>query len=315
MLAEITILLVLDVGIVLSGGGPEGIGAASFMPDTVFSPGLGVSLVFVVGSFIGFEATAIFAEEAKQPDKTIPRATYIAVLLISVFYAFSSWAIVQYYGPSQVRQVAASSFDNFYFNAAANILGEWSVGVISFLLIASLFACVLSLHNTLNRYFFALGREGIAVRMLGKVHAVHGSPYVAGMLQSALAAIVIIAFAVAQQDPVAIVFSYMSALTVIGILSVQAIVCIAIILFFKNNRRGHGIWQTLIAPSVAFVGLLVALVLVISNLELLAGTSSLVVDSFPLIVALTGLLGVAFALSMKRSDRARYDSLGKVLEH
>lgn len=315
MLAEITMLFLLNIGIVLAGGGPEGISASSFMPETVFTTGLGVSLVFVVGSFIGFEATAIFAEEAKQPEKTIPRATYIAVLLISVFYAFSSWAIVQYYGPSNVQQAATASFDNFYFDAAAAVLGPWSVNVISFLLIASLFACVLSLHNTLNRYFFALGREGVAARALGKVHPVHGSPYVAGMLQSALAAGAIAAFALAQQHPVAVVFSYMSALTVIGILSVQAIVCVAIIMFFKKDRRGYGAWQTVIAPSIAFIGLIVALFLVISNLELLAGTSNLVVDSFPLLVALTGLFGVAYALSIRRSDRARYDSLGKAFEH
>ena len=65
MIAEIAILLLLDIGILLAGGGPEGIGLTSFAPSTVFAPGLGVSLVFVIGSFIGFEATAIFGEEAE----------------------------------------------------------------------------------------------------------------------------------------------------------------------------------------------------------------------------------------------------------
>ena len=50
MIAEIAILLLLDIGIVASGGGPEGFGFTSFSPATVFAPGLGVALVFVVGS-------------------------------------------------------------------------------------------------------------------------------------------------------------------------------------------------------------------------------------------------------------------------
>jgi hypothetical protein len=162
MIAEIAILLLLDIGIVLAGGGPEGFGFTSFSPATVFAPGLGVALVFVVGSYIGFEATAIFGEEAENPEKTIPRATYVAVLLITVFYAFSTWAIVQFYGPAAVQPTAEAGLEAFYFTATDTILGPWASQAMNILLITSLFACVLSFHNTLNRYFFALGREGLA---------------------------------------------------------------------------------------------------------------------------------------------------------
>ncbi|MCJ8507124.1 APC family permease [Rhizobium lemnae] len=314
MVAEIVILLVLNIAILIAGGGPEGINFSSFEPSTVFSAGLGVTLVFVVGSFIGFEATAIFAEEVDRPEITIPRATYISIVLIAVFYAFSTWTIGLHFGPSKVQEAATALLGAFYFDAATNVLGAWSATTMNVLLVTSLFACVLSFHNTLNRYFFALGREGLAARALGKVHALHGSPYVAGILQSISAATVIVVFAIAGQDPFTVVFPYMSALTVIGILTVQAVVCIAVILYFRKNSHGHGLWQTLIAPALAFVGLVGALGLVISNLELLAGASNIVVDSFPLIVALVGLGGLVFAMRIKGSDPVRYAALGKVFE-
>lgn len=314
MLAEIAILLVLNIAILVAGGGPEGINLTSFEPSTVFSAGLGVTLVFVVGSFIGFEATAIFAEEVDRPEVTIPRATYVSIVLIAVFYAFSTWTIGLHYGPSKVQEVANSLLGAFYFDAATSVLGAWAATTMNVLLVTSLFACVLSFHNTLNRYFFALGREGLAARALGKVHATHGSPYVAGILQSVSAATVIIAFAAARQDPFTVVFPYMSALTVIGILTVQAVVCISVIRYFRKNSHGHGPWQTLIAPALAFVGLAGALGLVISNLELLAGASNIVVDSFPLLVALVGLGGIVFAIRIKGSDPVRYAALGKVFE-
>lgn len=314
MLAEIGILLLLDLGIVFAGGGPEGIGFSSFSPSAIFAPGLGVSLVFVVGSFIGFESTAIFSEETEKPEKTIPRATYISVLLIAVFYAFSTWAITQFYGPSKVQEVAGGALESFYFDASAAILGGWSAQAMNILLITSLFACILSFHNTLNRYFFALGREGLAFSILGKVHHIHGSPYVAGMLQSVSAAVILAAFAFTGQDPYAVVFSYMSALAVIGILAVQALVSMAIILFFRKDAKGHSAWTTAIAPGLALVGLLGALVLVISNLELLAGASNIVVNSFPFLVLLAAVIGMVFALQIKRSSPARYAALGKVFE-
>ncbi|MDM9623911.1 APC family permease [Rhizobium sp. S96] len=314
MIAEIAILLLLDLGILFAGGGPEGLGITSFAPASIFTPGLGVALVFVIGSFIGFEATAIFAEEAENPEKTIPRATYVAVLLITLFYAFSTWAIVQFYGPSVVQKTAEGSLETFYFNAAGSVLGAWSVQVMNVLLITSLFACVLSFHNTINRYFFALGREGLAVRALGKVHAKHGSPHIAGLVQSAIAAVILLGFVLGGADPYAVVFSWMSALAVIGILAVQALVSVAVILFFRRNTSSHGIWTTTIAPAIGLVGLLGSLWLVISNLQLLSGSDSIIVASFPYAIVLVGLFGAAFAKQLSRTRPELYASLGKVFE-
>ncbi|QRM57463.1 APC family permease [Sinorhizobium sp. BG8] len=314
MIAEILILLLLDLGILFTGGGPEGFTATSFTPAAVLAPGLGVALVFVIGSFIGFEATAIFAEEAENPEKTIPRATYVAVMLITLFYAFSTWAIVQFYGPSAVQKTAESGLETFYFNAAGAVLGAWSVDVMNVLLITSLFACVLSFHNTINRYFFALGREGLVLRALGKVHAKHGSPHVAGIAQSATAALILLGFVVGGADPYAVVFSWMSALAVIGILAVQALVSVAVILFFRRNATGHGVWTTTIAPALGLLGLVGSLWLVISNLSLLSGSDSPIVASFPYLMALVGFLGAAFAVQLSKSQPELYASLGKVFE-
>ncbi|WEZ85351.1 APC family permease (plasmid) [Rhizobium sp. 32-5/1] len=314
MIAEIAILLLLDIGILLAGGGPEGIGAASFAPSTVFAPGLGVALVFVIGSFIGFEATAIFGEEAENPEKTIPRATYVAVLLITLFYAFSTWAIVQFYGPAKVQETAANGLETFYFVAADAVLGSWSSQVMNIFLITSLFACVLSFHNTLNRYFFALGREGLAHKALGKVHGKHGSPHVAGLLQSVIATVVLALFVFGGADPYTVVFSWMSALAVIGILAVQVLVSIAVILFFRKRATVHSVWTTTIAPGLSLFGLLGALALVTANLSLLSGSESLIVKAFPYFIVGIGLLGAAFAMRVKKISPDVYASLGKAFE-
>ena len=40
--------------------------------------------MLALGSFVGFEATAIYGEEAKDPARTVPRATYIAIGAIAL---------------------------------------------------------------------------------------------------------------------------------------------------------------------------------------------------------------------------------------
>ena len=124
MIAEITILLVLNVTILVTASPARPIAFAPFGAEAVFVPGLGVALIFVVSSFIGFEATAIFGEEAREPRRTIPRATYIAVTLIAVFYAFTTWAISIYYGPDHIQHQAARHTATLYLDAINMLLGR-----------------------------------------------------------------------------------------------------------------------------------------------------------------------------------------------
>jgi amino acid transporter len=145
-----------------------------------------LSLVFVVTSFIGFEATVIFGEEARDPRRTIPRATYIAVLLIAVFYAFVSWTIALHYGPSHIAAEAGNNTATLYLTATSGLLGPAVATAMQVLLMTSLFACGLSFHNAINRYGYALAREGVAWSGFARTCPVHQSPHVAGRAQTFL---------------------------------------------------------------------------------------------------------------------------------
>jgi len=238
----------------------------------------------------------------------------VAVLLITLFYAFSTWAIVQFYGPSKVVAAANASLDNFYFAAAGRVLGAWSVQLLKILLITSLFACLLSFHNTLNRYMFALGREGVAWTSLAMVHPRHGSPFIAGRVQAGLVALVLIALAVFNADPYQFVFPWMSALAVIGILAVQVLVSIAIIAFFRRTANRHSVFTTTVAPAIVCLCLLGLFLQVSRNLELLTGSKSPIVAAFPLLMLALGAAGVLFALRLRSTNPLIYERLGKAFE-
>ncbi|MFP3458104.1 APC family permease, partial [Psychrobacter sp. SIMBA_152] len=60
----------------------------------ITDPSLGLALLFAVGNFFGFEATVVYREEVRNPNTTIPRATYLAVVGIGLFYALAAWAYV-----------------------------------------------------------------------------------------------------------------------------------------------------------------------------------------------------------------------------
>lgn len=311
MIAEITILLLLGLAVLLTADPPRPIVFAPFGVEAIATPGLGLALVFVVSAFIGFEATAIFGEEARDPKRTIPRATYIAVTVIAVFYAFTTWTISLYYGPSHIHDQAASHTATLYLDAVKALLGRPAGVVMNLLLIASLFACALSFHNTINRYLFAIGREGLMWRRLGATHRSHQSPAFAGAVQTASALGLVAIFALAGSDPYTGVFALAGTFGALGILMLQILVSLAVIVFFWRDDRGVGVWRRLVAPALAALGLAVSLVLMSAHLEAVSGSNSRVVQSFPEMLLAVGFGGIGLATWTRVRKPAVYAALGR----
>lgn len=312
MTAEVAILTLLGIAILLSGGGPEGISLAPFGPASVTTGNLGVSLVFIVSAFIGFEATAIFGEEARDPRKTIPRATFLAVTLIAIFYAFSTWVIALAYGPSHIVAAATNDFTGLFQVQIEGHLGAVFGVMLQILMITSLFACVLSFHNTVNRYFFVVSREGLLHKSLSDTHAAHQSPHVAGLVQVLLMAAILVALGLAALDPVQIV-GWASGFTAIGILMIQILVSLSVIVYFNRDDRGVSVWRRAVAPGVSIVTLSSCLYLLVTNIEFVSGTDSPIVKSFPLVIAALLVLGMIFGHWLKSNRPNTYENLGKIL--
>ncbi len=93
VILEYLVVLVIDAAILLKGG-DAGLSVAPFTPAAFWSGTPAIGILFCFAAFIGFEATTIYSEEAREPNKTVPRATYISVLIIGVFYMLTSWLMV-----------------------------------------------------------------------------------------------------------------------------------------------------------------------------------------------------------------------------
>lgn len=307
MAGEIIVLLILSIAILFT----HDISTAP-PPETsvIFGPGLGVSIVFVVTSFIGFEATVIFGEEARAPERTIPRATYISVLAISLFYGFCTWAITLYYGPENVARVARANPGEMYFEAMRTLLGPGVVFATRLLLLTSFSACILSLHATIARYLASMAREGLCASGLGKIHPAHGSPHVAGLVQIAGCAIAIVICALCRFNPYGVVFAWSGSLASIGILVMQIATAAAVAGFYLAHRPAGSRLRWLLAPVVSGLALFACLILVTVNLGLVSGTSSALIFLLPVLVLVTAVGGWWTAVRLKQREPTRYAILG-----
>ncbi len=313
LLLETLVLLVMDVAIVFSTG--VSFSFDVFSPATVFAGAPGVAFLFAFNSFIGFEATAIFGEEAKDPHRTIPRATYAALAIIGVFYAFTAWCVVSWFGAAEAQSIAAEHVDTFVFDASAGAVGSFPTDVMQILLVTSLFASLLGIHNSAARYHFSLAREGLLPRRFARTHPRFGSPAAGSALGLVLIAIPVIGVAIAGSDPYLALGAIALALGTIGLLALQSATSFSVISFFLRKRDEPlrpGVM--VVGPALGGVALAIALYLGIDNWSLLTGVTSGWQTQLPWAVAAAGAIGVGVALERRRRDPEGYRRIGHAVE-
>ncbi|MFE0728216.1 APC family permease [Streptomyces antibioticus] len=300
VLAEFSILLVFALVTLAKGGGPEGLAFTdTFSPGAALQGAPGVALMFAVASMFGFEATAIYGEEAREPHRTVPRATYLSVAVVTGFFAFTSWMLISSYGPSKATAAAGDALAGgdstvFVFGPVADQFGGWVNDVLPVLLATSLFAGILAFHNSANRYLFSLSREGLLPARLRAVNSRH-APWAAGLVQTAIAAVLVVPFAVTGKDPVLTLFSWFSGVGVLACMLLYFLTSVSVIVFFRRERLDTRPWNTLIAPALGALGIAAVIWVVLANFATLIGGDGTTATWLVLAVPAVLLLGATAA--------------------
>ncbi|AYF97765.1 APC family permease [Protaetiibacter intestinalis] len=290
LIGEVLIVLALDAAVVFSGGGPEGFSTGFLDPAQIVSGAPGFAVLFALLSFIGFEATAVFRDEAKDPDKTIPRATYIALISIGVFYAISSWALISANGQSTIVENATANFGTILSDTTEQYLGAVGGHIIQVLFVTSLFACILSFHNISTRYFYSLARKGVIAKPLGIAHARHGSPSRASLVTATIVGLLVVAAVALNLKPIDEFYTWLGGIASVGFVLLLVITTASVIGIFRKEPHGVSLWRRLIAPTLALIGLLGFFAIILWNLPALVYE-----DSYgPFSIGILVLLALAF---------------------
>jgi amino acid transporter len=312
------VMLVLEIGIVLLlsvvalvRGGHDGVSMDSFEPSNIGSGSPALGAMFAISSFLGFESTAVFRDEAKEPERTIPRATYGAVILVAVFYTFTQWALVLAVGVDRFPSWIPHHLGDFIMVLAHDYLGAVGARIVNVLLLTSLFACVLSFHNVLTRYQYSMAVARVLPRSFAKVHHGHGSPHVSSLVQTATAGVLIVVLTLCGLDPILQLFTWFGGVAMFSIVVLMALTTIAVISYLTTKKVGAGLWRTWIAPGLGLIGLLFVIVVQTANFPLLLGEPSVTgrVIFFYCLIAAFPVLGVVQALWLRARRPADYDAV------
>jgi len=303
--SEVIAILVLDVAILIADG--LGSPARIFAPSVVLGPGLGVSAIYAFNSVIGFEATAIYQEEARDPEVSIPRATYAAIAIICLFYVFTAYAFIVASAPD-VSAAAGNDPGQFVFGLAGRYVGPQGEAILSMLVISSAFAAVLGLFNNSARYVFALARDGALPARLARTRHGNGAPFNAGLPVILVLSVVISLFALAGLDPLLSLTTALTGFGSVGLMALLSITAFAIPLFLRERTGRLG--GMALFPFAGGVMLLTGTVLSVANYSLLTGTDSTFINRLPALLLVIAAAGMGQALVLRRRYPAIYDRIG-----
>jgi amino acid transporter len=311
---ETAIILILNVGILVNSPNPvSDYSFEPFAPSAVFAGAIGVALMFAHASFIGFEGTAIYGEEAKDPKRTVPRATYASVIFMGVFYAVTAFLIVNSVGVGNIVDLAGTEGGNLVFAVSDTVLGRVGTEAFQLLVITSLFAAILTFHNNVARYLYSLGRQGVIWSRLGSTHPTRQSPAVACYVQIGMVAIVVAIFAIFGLDPYATLFTWWTGVGAAGIILLQTIASIAIFVFFRRSQVDKRPWNTFIAPLLGIAGLLPFLWYAVTGMDVLLGGGGWLQVTFTTLLFASLAIGIIGAYVIKFRSPQRYAELNSTL--
>ncbi len=311
LVSEVAIAVVYDL-VMLSHPDGGTVSLATLAPSHLWGPGIGAALVTAITGFVGFEATVVFSEETKDPQRTISRATYIAVAITGVLYGASAWAMSVATGPERIVEAATTDGTELIFNLVSPHVWPILVDVGHVLFTTSLFAAILSFHNTVTRYGFALGRERVLPAALGRTNPKTGAPRLASMVQTLIALVVVFGYALSGLDPLMYLFFWITVTGGLGVLVLMLLTSAAVIGYFMVDLNRESGWRRAVAPALAVLGLGAVLVVTIVQFDVLLGVGS---DSpwrwiFPASYLAVAVAGVVWALILRATRPDVYAAIG-----
>ena len=315
LVAEISLVLVYDLIMTLHPADGH-VSFATLSPAKMIDPQAAALLVVAIAGFVGFEATVVLSEEARDPKRTIGRATHWAVIIPGVLIGLSAWAMSVSTGPDQIVAAARDQHTDLVFSLISAHVPTVFVSLGYVLFLTSVFAALLAFHAAVARYEFALGREGVLPGLWGRTHPRTGAPLMGSITQSALALGVLIVYYLTKTDPLVYLFGWLTIVGGLGVLILMWAASAAVVAFFIRNRGQENVWRARIAPVIAFLllsGVLAATVIGLGDL-LQVDKNSPFQWLFPAAYAIFAVVGFGWALVMRGARPEVYSAIGRGAE-
>jgi APA family basic amino acid/polyamine antiporter len=152
----------------------------------------GAGVVFF--AYIGFDAVSTAAGEAKNPQRDMPIGILGSLLICTVLYIAMAGALTglapfrELDTPEPVATALSYVLGTLPPGSTASLLLTTMKALVVFAALAGLSSVVLVMLMGQPRIFFAMSRDGLMPKTLGKLHPKHRTPYIGTIIVGIIAA-------------------------------------------------------------------------------------------------------------------------------
>jgi len=250
---EIAIMLALAFTFLVHPG-PGSHYAAPLQPSNAphHWGGILAGMVFSVLALSGFEAPAPLAQETKRPGSFVSKAVMLSLLLIGVFYIFTSYASAIGWGTGNMAAFASNANPYYQLGHALWGAGWWFIFIA---LINSAVGCGLACTNAASRVAYTMGKAGTLPPRFGKLHPVHRTPtFAIGVQQSiGIVAVLLVGILLAPGD----IFAFLGTATTLAVIVLYIMANFALTAYIlREHREEYSFWKHMVLPGIGTLALL-----------------------------------------------------------
>jgi APA family basic amino acid/polyamine antiporter len=185
--AKVIALLVLSIAMIALGH--HGDAASATSAPSTSDPGdttvrLGAAMIGVLWAYEGWQYVTFSAGEAKDPQRTFPRAISVATFGLIAIYVLANVGYV-----SALGAAAVGRSDHVAVDAVRVVAGSAAGTIVGSLILVSIFSAANGLTLTASRLYYAMARDGVFFQRLALVSPRLGTPAFAIVALAAWSAI------------------------------------------------------------------------------------------------------------------------------
>jgi len=166
----------LVLGFALGAGRLENLRASA----PVAANGIVLALIPVMFAYSGWNAAAYVAEEIRSPGRNVPVALGLGTLVVIAIYMGLNALYLYALGPAGLATVSGTLADT----VAQHLFGFVAATVIALFTIVSLSASISAMVLAGPRVYFAMARDGVFFKAMGRVHPRFHAPTIAIIAQA-----------------------------------------------------------------------------------------------------------------------------------
>ena len=144
--------------------------------------GFGAAMISVLWAYEGWQYVTCLAGEARDPQRTFPRAITLALAAVATLYIVTNIGYVAALGPAAVAQSQRVAAD-----ALTVTVGSGAARIVSALILISILSATNASVLSPSRIYYAMARDGVFFARLSEVSPRFGTPAIAIVAGSAWA--------------------------------------------------------------------------------------------------------------------------------